>query len=68
MLEVKTHAKAPHRPNQDYYINMFKSHGYADFIYPEVELDVIEDMVDYLGLTGGSWKPLTQFQDKRNGF
>lgn len=47
-LEVKRSAGAPHRPNQDYYINMFKKMGgYATFVYPENADAVISELLAY---------------------
>lgn len=40
ILEVKRSKNESHRPNQDYYIDMFGEWSYAAFIYPENE-DVI---------------------------
>lgn len=43
VLEVKKSSKAPHRPNQDYYINKVKDGGgFASFIYPENEEEVLD--------------------------
>ena len=45
MLECKRYKDAPHRPNQDYYINMFNNMGgYASFVYPENKERVLEEM------------------------
>ena len=36
IIECKRYKDATHRPNQDYYIDLFKSEGvYASFVYPE---------------------------------
>lgn len=40
-LEVKTSMRAPHRPNQDYYVDEFNRMSFAAFIYPENEEDVL---------------------------
>ena len=34
-LECKRSAKAEHQPNQDYYIELGNTMGYAAFVYPE---------------------------------
>jgi hypothetical protein len=34
-LEVKTSAEAPHRPNQDYWVERLDKMGYSSFVYPE---------------------------------
>lgn len=44
MLETKRSEKAPHRPNQDYYICLFNTMSYAAFIYPENEEEIIRDL------------------------
>lgn len=50
MLEVKRDAKAPHRPNQDYYVPLLNSMSYSSFVYPENKDEVIRDMsVIFLG-------------------
>ena len=36
-LECKRDAKAPHRPNQDYYHETFNEMSFSAFIYPENE-------------------------------
>lgn len=49
MLEVKESANAAHQPNQDHYVkHVIDSGGFARFIYPENEEQVLEDMVEYL--------------------
>lgn len=42
MLEVKSSAKAPREPNQDYYIRLFDAMSFAAFIYPENEEEVLD--------------------------
>ncbi len=44
MLECKAHKDAPHRPNQDYYVELANSLSFGRFIYPENMEDVIEEM------------------------
>lgn len=41
MLEVKRSADAPHRPNQDFYVQKFAGMSFAAFIYPENEEEVL---------------------------
>ena len=48
MLEVKAASKASHRPNQEYYVEKLNHMGFATFVYPENEAEVIKDLVDYL--------------------
>lgn len=47
MLEVKASAKASHQPNQDYYVGKLDYMGFARFVYPENEAEVIRDLEDY---------------------
>lgn len=49
-LECKRNAAAAHRPNQDYYIKQFAVDGYATFVYPENEAQVVDDLVSYFGV------------------
>jgi hypothetical protein len=47
-LEVKRNGTASHRPNQDYYIlKITNDGGYASFIYPENEEDVLKEIKLY---------------------
>lgn len=47
MLEVKASAKASHQPNQDYYVARLNHMGFARFVYPENEAEVLRDLEDY---------------------
>lgn len=50
-LEVKNSVTAPHRPNQDFYVDQInKQGGFARFIYPENEEEVISEMRGWLGI------------------
>lgn len=44
MLECKRSKNAPHRPNQDYYIEWLNSMSYAAFIYPENEEVIMHEL------------------------
>lgn len=47
-LECKRSADAPHRPNQDYYVNYINENdGFARFIYPENKEDVLNEMEEF---------------------
>lgn len=47
VLEIKKSKNAQHQPNQDYYIDLIDSMGFARFVYPENKNDVIEDLRRY---------------------
>lgn len=44
MLEVKRTRNSEHQPNQDYYIDKFREHVFAEFIYPENEEEILSAM------------------------
>lgn len=44
LLECKISAKAHHQPNQDYYIQKADEMGFARFIFPENEEDVLNEL------------------------
>lgn len=47
-LEVKAYEGASHQPNQDYYVEKTNNNGgFARFIYPENEKEVLAEMVEY---------------------
>lgn len=43
-LEVKKSKKEKHRPNQDYYIDLFGEWVFSSFIFPENEEEVLNDL------------------------
>ena len=43
-LENKKSANAPHRPNQDYYVNKMNEMSFSSFIYPENKEDVLNEL------------------------
>lgn len=43
-LEVKKSKKAPHRPNQDFYVNKMNNWSYAAVIFPENEKEIIDEL------------------------
>ena len=47
VLEGKKHATASHRPNQDYYVGLMNSMGFAAFIYPENKDEVLDELCLY---------------------
>ena len=50
MLEVKASDKAHVQPNQIYYVNRLTMMGFARFIYPENEKDVLDELQLYFGV------------------
>ena len=47
MFEVKASHKASYRPNQEYYIAKLNHMGFARFVYPENEEEVLRDLDEY---------------------
>lgn len=43
-LEGKKSADAPHRPNQDYYVEQMNRMSYAAFVYPENKQEVLDEL------------------------
>lgn len=43
-LEVKLDENAKHRPNQDFYIQKMNDMGFAAFIFPQNEKEIIDAM------------------------
>lgn len=49
MLEVKASENSPHRPNQDYYIDMLNEASFAAFIYPENKDHILAELQQAFG-------------------
>lgn len=54
MLEVKASKYAKVQPNQEYYVNTLTRMGFARFIYPENETDILRELVNYFGFDDAS--------------
>lgn len=44
VLEGKKYAGAPHRPNQDYYVDLLNEMSFAAFIYPENKEEILYEL------------------------
>lgn len=44
MFEIKKSATAKHQPNQDYYVDKLNQQGFARFVYPENEREVLDEV------------------------
>lgn len=49
MLEVKASSRAKTQPNQEYWVEVFDRKGFARFINPENESEVLDDLIAYFG-------------------
>lgn len=47
VLEGKDYEDAPHRPNQDYYVDLMDGMSFAAFIYPENKEQVLDELYRY---------------------
>lgn len=44
MLEIKTSEEANVQPNQKYYVETLREMGFAAFIYPEIEEEILREL------------------------
>lgn len=47
-LEVKASEHSKQRPNQEYYVDKMDNMSFAEFIYPENEDEVLQDLLVFL--------------------
>ena len=47
-LETKASVDSPHRPNQDYYVNLMARMSFSSFIFPENEDEDFDILVKHL--------------------
>lgn len=52
-LECKRSAAAPHRPNQDYYVDKMDRMSFSRFIYPENKEEVLHELEQALEVGRG---------------
>ena len=48
-LEVKTNREAPHRPNQEFYVDLLDDMSFSSFVYPENWEEVLYEVCRALG-------------------
>lgn len=53
ILECKREERASRQKNQEYYIRLFDHYGFARFIQPENEEEVLHDLREYASRTCG---------------
>lgn len=49
-LEAKRSGNEPHRPNQDYYVNLMDQMSFSAFIYPENKEAILDELQYTFGL------------------
>ncbi|NCA91993.1 hypothetical protein EOM82_01900 [bacterium] len=53
-LEAKGYEDAPHRPNQEYYVDTMNNMSFSSFIFPENEEVVFDRLVELFCGSGGN--------------
>lgn len=51
MFEAKRSKTASHRPNQDYYVQLFNKMSFAKFVYPENKEEFLDELHQALRVT-----------------
>lgn len=46
-LECNKSEVAPHRPNQDYFVNSMNEMSFSSFIFPENEMEIINKLIKF---------------------
>lgn len=54
MLEIKASEKASTQPNQEYYVTRFNQMGFAAFVYPENEEEVLAALQEAFSSRGAT--------------
>ena len=49
ILECKKNEKAPHRPNQDFWVTLTNTMSFSRFIYPENRKEVLDELSVFFG-------------------
>lgn len=60
-LEGKKSASAPHRPNQDYYVQQMDEMSFAAFIYPENKEEVLNELARSFEAHGETCPPRSKY-------
>lgn len=64
-LEVKKSEDAPHRPNQDFYVEKMLGMSFASFVYPENVQQVLSDMVGWFNYVNSKDLTFEEFKALR---